>query len=133
MRRTGPRLRRRESGRACALLLAATALGAGVGGGAQQRYLTGQAVMPAYEGWERNADGSFNLVFGTMNRNWRQEIDIPIGPANHVEPGGPDQGQPTHFLPRRNRFMFRVRVPADFGDDEVVWTLTSPNGETKRA
>ena len=89
--------------------------------------------MPAYEGWERNADGSFDLVFGTMNRNWQEEIDIPVGPANNVEPGGPDQGQPTHFLPRRNRFMFRVRVPADFGDDEVVWTLTSPNGETKRA
>ncbi len=133
MRMTGPRRRRRASGRAQVLLLAAIALGAGLGGGAQQRYLTGQAVMPAYEGWERNADGSFDLVFGTMNRNWQQEIDIPIGPANNVEPGGPDQGQPTHFLPRRNRFMFRVRVPADFGDDEVVWTLTSPNGETKRA
>jgi len=38
-----------------------------------------------------------------------------------------------HFLPRRNRFLFKVHVPADFGDDEVVWTLTSPNGETKRA
>ena len=60
--------------------------------------------MPAYEGWERNADGSFNLVFGTMNRNWAEELDIPIGPANTIEPGDPDQGQPTHFLPRRNRF-----------------------------
>ena len=68
-----------------------------------------------------------------MNRNWAEVIDIPIGPRNNIEPGGPDQGQPTHFLPRRNRFLFRVRVPADFGDNEVVWTLTSPNGETKRA
>ena len=130
----GRRRRRRLPGRACLLLCAAgLALGGIVESRAQQRLLSGQEVMPAYEGWERNADGSFNLVFGTLNRNWAEELDIPVGPANNVEPGGPDQGQPTHFLPRRNRFLFRVRVPADFGDNEVVWTLASPNGETKRA
>ena len=117
------------------LLLAVAVLAAGVGEGAAQpvRHATGQEVVPAYEGWERNPDGSFNLVFGTMNRNWDEALDIPIGPHNSVEPGGPDQGQPTHFLPRRNRFLFRVHVPADFGDQERVWTLTSPNGETKKA
>ncbi len=99
----------------------------------QRSYDSGQEVVPVYEGWERNADGSFNLVFGTMNRNWKQELHIPVGPDNHIEPGGPDRGQPTWFLPRRNRFLFRVRVAADFGAQEVVWTLTSPNGETKRA
>ncbi|MDE2906254.1 MAG: hypothetical protein OXQ28_09240 [Acidobacteriota bacterium] len=117
------------------LLLAVAVLAAGVGEGAAQpvRHATGQEVVPAYEGWERNDDGSFSLVFGTMNRNWEEALDIPIGPNNSVEPGGPDQGQPTHFLPRRNRFLFRIRVPADFGDQELVWTLTSPNGETKKA
>ena len=130
----GPTRRTRQSVRPCVLAVAAAMLAAGLAEGrAQQRFMSGQAVMPAYEGWERNADGSFDLVFGTMNRNWAEVIDIPIGPANNIEPGGPDQGQPTHFLPRRNRFLFRVRVPADFGDNEVVWTLTSPNGETKRA
>ncbi len=99
----------------------------------RRSYATGQEVVPAYEGWEQNDDGSFNLVFGTMNRNWEEELHIPVGPHNHIEPGGPDQGQPTYFLPRRNRFLFRIRVPADFGDNEVVWTLTSPNGETKQA
>ena len=99
----------------------------------RRSYATGQEVVPAYEGWEQNDDGSFNLVFGTMNRNWEEELHIPIGPHNSIEPGGPDQGQPTYFLPRRNRFLFRIRVPADFGDNEVVWTLTSPNGETKHA
>ena len=94
---------------------------------------TGQEVIPAYEGWEQNSDGSFTLVFGTFNRNWREEIHIPIGPDNSIEPGGPDQGQPTYFFPRRNRFQFEIRVPADFGEREVVWTLRSPNGETKRA
>ena len=89
-------------------------------------------IAPAYEGWEQNPDGSFNLVFGYMNRNWDKAIDVPVGPDNNVEPGGPDRGQPTHFLPRRSRFLFRVRVPADFGDKEVVWTLTSA-GQTERA
>ena len=101
-------------------------------GASRRAYPAGQEVVPAYEGWEQNPDGSFNLVFGTMNRNWEEELHIPIGPDNNIEPGGPDQGQPTHFLPRRNRFLFRIRVPADFGDQEVVWTLTS-NGKTKHA
>ncbi len=92
----------------------------------------GQTVAPAYEGWERNADGSFNLVFGYLNRNWDEELDVPIGPENSIEPGGPDQGQPSHFLPRRNRFLFRVKVPKDFGEKELVWTLTT-KGKTERA
>src|SRR5262245_4608613 len=99
---------------------------------AQLSYSRGQNIAPSYEGWELNPDGSYNLVFGYMNRNWDEEIDVPIGPENSIEPGGPDEGQPTHFLPRRNRFVFRVRVPADFRDKEVVWTLTS-HGKTERA
>ena len=99
---------------------------------AQESFSTGQNIAPAYEGWEKNADGSFNLVFGYFNRNWEEEIDAPLGPANTIEPGGPDRGQPTHFLPRRNRFVFRIRVPADFGTKELVWTLTT-NGKTERA
>ncbi len=131
---TGLLFRHRAAAGGC-LLLAVAVLGGGVGEGAAQpvRHATGQEVVPAYEGWEQNPDGSFHLVFGTMNRNWDEALDIPIGPANNVEPGGPDQGQPTHFLPRRNRFLFRIRVPADFGDQELIWTLTSPNGETKKA
>jgi hypothetical protein len=93
---------------------------------------TGQDVVPVFEGWEQNADGTFNLVFGYFNRNWEEEIDIPTGPGNGIEPGGPDQGQPTHFLPRRNRFLFRIRVPGDFGKKEIVWTLTT-RGKTTRA
>ena len=57
---------------------------------------------------------------------------FPAGPANSIEPGGPDQGQPTHFLPRRNQFVFRIRVPRDFGNRELIWTLTS-NGKTEKA
>ena len=97
-----------------------------------QQPTTGLNIAPVYEGWEQNADGSFDLLFGYFNRNWNEWIDVPVGVANSIEPGGPDQGQPTHFLPRRNQFVFRIRVPKDFGNRELVWTLTS-NGKTEKA
>jgi hypothetical protein len=97
-----------------------------------QQPTTGLNIAPVYEGWEQNADGSYNLIFGYLNRNWSEWINVPIGPANTLDPGGSDQGQPTHFLPRRNQFVFRVKVPKDFGTREVVWTLTS-NGKTEKA
>jgi hypothetical protein len=90
-----------------------------------------QNVAPVYEGWEQNKDGSFNLVFGYYNRNWT-EVEVPIGPNNTFEPGMPDQGQPAHFYPRRNKFVFRIHVPKDFGKNEIIWTLTS-NGKTEKA
>jgi hypothetical protein len=92
----------------------------------------GDNISPVYEGFWRNPDGTFDLLFGYYNRSWDQEIEVPVGPANSLMPGGPDRGQPTHLLPRRNQFVFRVRVPADFGNGEVVWTLTT-NGVTERA
>jgi len=95
-------------------------------------YSRGQNVSPAFEGWEKNADGSFNMLFGYMNRNWEEEPDVPVGPDNNISPGLPDQGQPTHFLPRRNRFVFKVPVPADWGKKELIWTLTT-KGKTERA
>jgi hypothetical protein len=96
-------------------------------------YSSGQNVSPAYEGWEIGADGTKYFVFGYMNRNWVEEIDVPIGPENSFNIGGADQGQPTHFLPRRNRFIFRVPVPPGFSDkDELIWTLTT-QGKTEKA
>jgi len=96
-------------------------------------YNSGQNVAPGYEGWEEDADGTKYFLFGYMNRNWEEELDVPVGAANGFTPGTPDQGQPTHFLPRRNRFVFRVKVPANFTPkDELVWTLTT-NGVTEKA
>ncbi len=95
------------------------------------RFNSGQAVVPYFEGWIRSPDGAFDMVFGYFNRNHQQELAIPAGPDNHVEPYGANAGQPTYFLPRRHRFIFRVRVPADFGQQEVVWTITA-NGRTER-
>ncbi len=99
---------------------------------AQLSYSRGQSVSPAYEGWEKNADGTFSLLFGYMNSNWEEELNVPVGVDNHFEPGDQDRGQPTHFFPRRNRFVFRVHVPADFGEKELVWTLTT-HGKTVKA
>jgi hypothetical protein len=95
-------------------------------------YLSGQSVSPAFEGWWANEDGSFTMFFGYMNSNWQQELDIPIGADNSIQPGGPDQGQPTHFYPRRNPFLFTIRVPKDLGTKELIWTITA-NGKTEHA
>src|SRR5687768_7097239 len=96
-------------------------------------YSRGQNVSPAYEGWEEDADGTKYFVFGYMNRNWQEELDVPIGPENTFNIGEADQGQPTHFLPRRNRFVFRVPVPKGFSDkDELIWTLAT-RGKVERA
>jgi hypothetical protein len=102
--------------------------------GSNLTYSRGQPVIPAYQGWRPNPDGTIDLWFGYINQNWREEPDVPIGPDNNVvpQPYGPDAGQPMHFLPRNNRFVFAVRVPKDFGDREVVWTLTV-HGKTYRA
>lgn len=99
---------------------------------AQERLTHGQTIAPAYEGFMENPDGTFDLVFGYLNRNYEEVLDIPIGPDNNIGPGGADQGQPTHFLTRRRRFQFHIRVPKDFGNKELVWTLTS-RGKTERA
>ena len=116
-----------------ALVLGLAALLAGLPAvNAQIASPRGQNIAPAFEGWQENEDGSFNLLFGYFNRNWAEELTMPVGPNNNIEPGGPDYGQPTYFYPRRNRFIFKVRVPADFGEKELVWTLTS-NGVTERA
>ncbi len=98
----------------------------------QIRFNSGQDIVPYFEGWIRNPDGTFDLVFGYFNRNWKEEITIPAGPDNRVEPGNIDAGQPTYFLPRRQRWIFRLRVPADFGSKEVTWTITA-HGRTEKA
>ncbi len=87
-------------------------------------------VTPIYEGWVPNPDGSFELHFGYINRDWSQSVSVPIGPENTMG-ATPDLGQPTNFFPRRNRFVFQVHVPKDFGTKEIVWTLTT-KGRTEK-
>jgi hypothetical protein len=90
---------------------------------------SGQSVTGAFEGWYANPDGTFTLLVGYFNRNQKEILDIPVGPNNRIEPGGPDQGQPTLFLPRRQWGLFTITVPKDFGGQKLTWTLVA-NGQT---
>ena len=110
----------------------ALALFAVVGAQTRFTYSSGQVISPAYEGWRTEDDGSLTMVFGYMNQNWQEEFDIPVGPDNSIEPGGPDRGQPTHFYPRRSPFLFTLKVPKDFGDKEIIWTLKT-HGKVEKA
>jgi len=116
------------------LLPAAVILLISVGGFTQSVSLEaprdeGASITGAFEGWFRNPDGTFNLLVGYYNRNRKQELNIPVGPNNRIEPGGPDRGQPTHFMVGRNWGMFAIKVPADFGQNKLTWTI-SANGQT---
>ena len=93
-------------------------------------YSSGQALESGLRRLDAERRRVVHAVFGYMNTNWQQEFDIPVGAAERDRAGGPDQGQPTHFYPRRNPFLFSIRVPADFGTKELIWTLTA-NGKTR--
>ncbi len=70
------------------------------------------------------------LLIGYLNRNTTQVIEVPIGPNNRVEPGGPDLGQPAVFLPGRQTGAFIMTVPKDFDPKQrVTWSITA-NGQT---
>lgn len=91
----------------------------------QTKFARGQDVVPSFDGWIRNSDGTFTMVFGYMNRNYEEEIALPAGTDNQLSPGPADQGQPTYFLPRRHAWVFRVKVPADWGNKELIWTINA--------
>lgn len=115
-------------------LCAAGAIAGGILVLAQQipepRKQFGASVTGSFEGWFYNADGSRSFLVGYFNRNTQQELDVPVGPNNRIEPGGPDMGQPTHFLPGRQWGMFVVPVPTDFKpQDKYTWTVVA-NGQT---
>lgn len=144
--------RRPRAGRSGTVVAAIVGLSAGApapAGGQQVeildtqiQYNRGQNVAPLYEGWIRNPDGTFDLWFGYLNRNYEEVLHVPVGPDNRIEPGGPDRGQPTVFVPRRRTggavsrresYVFRVTAPADFGEeDELIWTVRA-HGKTDRA
>ena len=92
-------------------------------------HASGQSVTPSFEGWYPNADGTFSLSFGYMNRNYEEKLDIQVGSDNRFAPGVADRGQPTHFLPRRHTGVFTIVVPADFSEKQLTWTLIN-GGET---
>jgi hypothetical protein len=90
---------------------------------------TGEAIYPALEGWGPDKNGDTLILLGYYNSNKAQELDIPIGPDNRIEPGGPDFGQPSHFYAGRQHGVFAIKVPKDFGTQKLTWTLNA-NGQT---
>jgi hypothetical protein len=97
------------------------------------RYNSGQSIQPIFEGWSWAPDGSINMHFGYLNRNYADVPSIPVGPNNRIEPGGPDRGQPTLFYTRTQRNLFTINVPKTFGvKEELTWTVIY-NGKTERA
>ena len=98
----------------------------------QTKFARGQDVVPSFDGWIKNTDGTFTMVFGYLNRNYEEELSIPAGPDNKLDLLPADSGQPTYFLPRRHPWIFRVKVPADWGNKELVWSITA-HGRTEKA
>jgi hypothetical protein len=126
-------MKRSSFARAVVALVAVACL-AGSAPAAQQLAMeplkdSGTNIYPAFEGWYKNDDGTFTMLIGYYNRNKKEVLDIAIGPDNKIEPGGPDQGQPTHFEVGRGWGTIAIKVPKDFGDKKLVWTLTA-NGKT---
>jgi len=91
----------------------------------------GQNVVPIFEGWYRDGAGTLHLSWGYLNRNFEEELTIPAGPDNRLEPGPSDQGQPTRFVARRQAGVFAVVVPKDLEakllaeKKTVSWTIRS--------
>ena len=90
-----------------------------------------EAIFPVLEGWGPHKDGSTVILLGYYNRNRTTSFDIPIGPDNRIEPGGPDYGQPTHFEPFQQHGVFAIKVPPGFGTSKLTWTLKVNGQESK--
>ena len=89
----------------------------------------GQSITGAFEGWFKDDQGT-HILLGYYNRNSAEPMDIPIGENNHIDPGGPDYGQPTHFRPGRAWGIFTIKVPNDFGDKKLSWTIVANGKKT---
>jgi hypothetical protein len=66
---------------------------------------------------EGTADG-YVALWGYLNRG--TNVDVPIGKDNFFGPGSENRGQPTSFLPGRNKGVFTTR----WNGSDLTWTLT---------
>jgi len=95
------------------------------------RKAKGDIVGPMFNGWIKNPDDSVTMIFGFVNQNREEIVDIPLGANNFLEPAQFDGVQPTHFpiydrggfIGLQERGVFAVTVPAEMAETEVVWTL----------
>jgi hypothetical protein len=95
------------------------------------RKASGDLIGPMFNGWIKNPDNSVTMIFGFVNRNREEIVDIPLGPNNYIEPAMFDGAQPTHFpvykrpgfVGIQERGVFAVTLPPEMADTEVVWTI----------
>ena len=100
----------------------------------QPRFLSltppeGLPIIPLMEGWVANEDGSFTISYGFINRNADQDVEIPLGENNSIEPAEFQGMQPTHFPSGRGTGVFTVTLPADQADTDVWWRLRTGESE----
>lgn len=89
---------------------------------------TGLPIIPIFEGWVANEDGSRTFSFGYINRNTKQSIDVPLGASNRIEPAKYDGIQPTHFPVGRGTGIFSITVPPEEAGSDVWWYITPAEG-----
>ncbi|MDE0509940.1 MAG: hypothetical protein OXI17_15085 [Gammaproteobacteria bacterium] len=120
---------------AALLLLAVSPLSQGQDD--QPRFLSltppeGLPIIPLMEGWVANEDGTTTISFGFINRNTDEDVDIPLGENNYIEPAEFDGMQPTHFPSGRSTGVFTVTLPEDQADIDVWWNLQTGESEVLR-
>jgi hypothetical protein len=81
-----------------------------------------QPVYPVYDGFVKNADGTYTLAFGYFSHN-AEVVSVPPGPANIFVPDPGDRQQPVTFKPGHWRFQCVMVVNADVAA-KTRWTLS---------
>ncbi len=99
----------------------------------QPRFLSlappeGLPIIPVFEGWVANPDGTTSYSFGIINRN-DVPVGIPLGENNYIEPAKYSGVQPTHFPAGRSTGVFTVTVPASEQEDDVWWYLKTGDSD----
>ena len=100
----------------------------------QPRFLSltppdGLPIIPLMEGWIANADGGATISFGFIKRNTDQDVYLPVGESNYIEPAEFDGMQPTNFPSGRGTGVFTVTLPPDRVDVDVLWNLKTGDNE----
>jgi hypothetical protein len=83
---------------------------------------TNQPIYPVYDGFRKNADGTYTLSFAYFSHN-ADEVTVKPGATNNFAPEPGDRMQPTTFKPGHWRFQCVMVVGPEF-DGKMRWTLT---------